>query len=70
MSQLILIGEVAGDSTAGYGKSSVKYYSDGERWEMVLLSNGHKCGRLLFDSLDQMVAVQAELGKNFRVVPK
>jgi len=70
MVQSNLIAEINGGTTIGYGESKAKYYAADGGWSVVLLANGKKCGRLVFDTLDQMVAIQRELGKDFRVVPK
>lgn len=70
MSQLNLIAEVKGDSTIGYGASSIKYYASNDEWKMVLYSGGKHCGRLLFDSIEEMMDVKKLLGRHFRVLPK
>ncbi len=64
------IGETIGKTTQGYGKSRIKWYGNEENWEMVLLCNDKNCGRLLFDSLEQMAEIKKILGENFRIVPK
>ena len=63
---------IQGHSTAGYGESQIKInypdsYSDD--YEITLLCNGKRLGKILLNSVAQLSKVLEGLGDEFRVVP-
>ena len=70
MSYPIKIGETLGGGTMGYGESKIKWYASDDSWEMCILSDGKKYGRVLFDSAEAMFKVKEALGNTFRITPK
>ena len=63
---------IKGRPTRGYGESAIKvHYPDGngKDFELTLLCNNHRLGKIILDNLQQVYVITEALGNNFRVIP-
>lgn len=56
----------------GYGESAINaHYPDGnsDEFELTLMCNGHRLGKILLNDLQQMYEITTALGNQFRIIP-